>query len=198
MLRSLRDRWLLTGVLFGVLSVAVPGVRGQLAGQLSADTVVYVHGDLQRFIVQGSELFRTADPEHGEAVVRDVCELWDKLQDMGEAYEFQPKLFDCLNQTQAYLVWLKLPEKIVTTTTTKVPQFPTKPEDWENFDPAAAGMTDQEQTEEHTHCLALVLETPSTEVAQDFFTQLRGLLIRQKEKNPAKNVYELEAVAVNG
>lgn len=180
-----------------LLSLHASAQSASVPRKLPAATAAFVHLDLPVLLGEGEATVTAVDPQLGKSIVGDLKKLWGKLREFAATQEFNPQLFAAINQCQAYLVLLELPEEMTVTSTMMVPKYPENPEDWENFDPAKAEMVEEEFSEKHTHCLSLVVETPSPDVAKDFFTQLRGLLQRRKEKDPENNRYELVAVTVD-
>ena len=149
----------------------------ELAHRLPETTVAYGEVDVGRALDSGLAYLRFVDPERAEEIASRTGDLLDCLKEIFGHYEFQPEIFEGLDETRLFFVLMAKDEPEVKTHTYKSRK-------WDR----ERGQFFRDEFEEHTYttrkeyAVSFVVETPGAEIAADFMAQLTAVIERLHEE----------------
>jgi len=155
-----------------------------LAAKLPAgSTVLFAWADLGDALDAAERALLFVDEETGGKIVYQVGELYGLLRELAAHHEFQPMLFDVIEDADLYLLVMLKDEPEVVTRTDKVLDFDAF-EALEGGDPPAVPYKEVTREERIYFTSSLVIEAPDEEVAADFLIQFKQLFDFVEEGRP--------------
>ena len=159
-----------TATTFATLSAAMP-----LAEKLPAETVFYGEFDLGKTLTLLEAEAELMGTENAKQLVSQVKETYGQMLEVLDELSFHPQILDQVKDIDLYAFLMELDVPVTETTVVKVPRFDADG----NYVPGE--FDEEERTKEHPFSIALLIETQSPELAQNFIAELKQALLKQAE-----------------
>lgn len=157
----------------------------------AAKTVFYAEIDAAGLLDEGERALAFVDAEASEQVIYRVRELWGMVRELAANHEFEPMLLDEISKVTATVVVMVKDEVEVVTETFEIPKI-----DEETGEVIDGEVQEHTTTERKWLTVSVVLDTPSEEIAENFMTEFKGMLDREKEKEPESDEFDRRNIEV--